>query len=313
MKAWRRVLQAAVLWCASASLATGLDPFSAGAAMGIGAVSTALYTGWGRIQCQFKECCQPPWVTNNLTHFEGKLRQKLRRPMLMSNYLSGLTRQHVFGQHLAVQVVTRALRAHLSKKEPRKALVLSFHGWTGGGKNYVARFVAESLFKEGLRSKFVHLFMSTLHFPNEELVDEYKVSRGHHHGDFSAFQLYLFLQLNLQDWIRGNVSACAQTLFIFDEIDKMPEGVIDAIKPFIDFHPSINGIDFRRSIFIFLSNTGGREITTHTFEYFKEGRTRESLQLKDYEAVITGGAFNEIGGLHKCVEEQVPSSRPAYD
>jgi hypothetical protein len=32
------------------------------------------------------------------------------------------------------------------------------------------------------------------------------------------------------------VSECPQSLFIFDEIDKMPEGVIDAIKPFIDFH-----------------------------------------------------------------------------
>ncbi len=82
----------------------------------------------------------------------------------------------MFGQHLALQVVGRALRSHLRKKEPRKALVLSFHGWTGGGKNYVARFVAESLYKEGLHSQFVHLFMSTLHFPNEELVDEYKVS-----------------------------------------------------------------------------------------------------------------------------------------
>jgi hypothetical protein len=35
----------------------------------------------------------------------------------------------------------------LTPSGPRKALVLSFHGWTGGGKNYVAQFVAESLFK----------------------------------------------------------------------------------------------------------------------------------------------------------------------
>ena len=35
----------------------------------------------------------------------------------------------------------------LNRTGPRKALVLSFHGWTGGGKNYVAQFVAETLFK----------------------------------------------------------------------------------------------------------------------------------------------------------------------
>jgi hypothetical protein len=64
----------------------------------------------------------------------------------------------------------------VSKHQPAKALVLSFHGWTGAGKNYVAKFIAESLYLEGLKSKFVQLFISTIHFPNEEKVDEYKVA-----------------------------------------------------------------------------------------------------------------------------------------
>lgn len=54
-------------------------------------------------------------------------------------------------------------------------------------------------------------------------------------------------QLHLQDWIRGNVSKCERSLFIFDEIDKMPLGMINGIKPFIDYHESIDGIDFRYS------------------------------------------------------------------
>ena len=44
---------------------------------------------------------------------------------------------------------------------------MSFHGWTGSGKNYVTKFITESLFEKGLSSKFVHLFVSTLHFPGE--------------------------------------------------------------------------------------------------------------------------------------------------
>jgi hypothetical protein len=44
---------------------------------------------------------------------------------------------------------------------------------------------------------------------------------------------FLFLQRNIQAWIKGNVTECATSLFIFDEIDKMPPGVIDGIKPFI--------------------------------------------------------------------------------
>lgn len=43
----------------------------------------------------------------------------------------------------------------------------------------MAKFVAESLFKEGLSSRFVHLFLATLDFPDVENVDEYKVSFSH--------------------------------------------------------------------------------------------------------------------------------------
>lgn len=59
------------------------------------------------------------------------------------------------------------------------------------------------------------------------------------------YAIFFSLQLHLQDWIRGNVSKCERSLFIFDEIDKMPLGMTNSIKPFIDYHESIDGIDFR--------------------------------------------------------------------
>ena len=95
------------------------------------------------------------------------------------------------------------------------------------------------------------------------------------------------------------MTACPQSVFIFDEMDKMPEGVIDAIKPFIDYHELIQGIDFRRSIFIFLSNTGGRQITHKALEFWKQGLAREDIQYSDLEELIHLGAFNEVGGLHQ--------------
>ena len=49
---------------------------------------------------------------------------------------------------------------------------------------------------------------------------------------------FLF-QIELVDWIRGNVSTCAQSLFIFDEIDKMPVGMVDGLKAFIDHHGNL--------------------------------------------------------------------------
>ena len=79
------------------------------------------------------------------------------------------------GQHLARDLVVRAVRGHQSNKKPSKPLVMSFHGWTGSGKNFVSQFVAESLYRHGLNSKFVHLFIATLHFPDAKRTEEYKV------------------------------------------------------------------------------------------------------------------------------------------
>ena len=165
------------------------------------------------------------------------------------------------------------------KADPQKALVMSFHGWTGAGKNYVAKFVAESMFRQGMKSKYVNLLISTLHFPHSDMSDIYK--------------------LRVQDWIRGNVSQCERSLFIFDEIDKMPEGMIDGVKPFIDHHQHVEGQNFRKSVFIFLSNTGGRDITKQTYSFWKEGKSRTAITYQDLESLVNSGAFNELGGLHR--------------
>ena len=76
----------------------------------------------------------------------------------------------------------------------------------------------------------MHLFVSTLHFYDESDVAKYR--------------------LQLQDWVRGNVSRCEDSLFIIDEVDKMPPGVLDGLKPYMDFHTTVDGVDFRRATFI---------------------------------------------------------------
>ena len=111
-----------------------------------------------KIKCQTSECCGSPyWVLNNVTKFEDSFDK------------------HVFGQHIVKEMVSKQLRAHLRKDSPKKALVLSFHGWTGSGKNYVAKYIAESLFRKGQRSDFVKIYISTVDFPDESKVDIYKV------------------------------------------------------------------------------------------------------------------------------------------
>ena len=142
----------------------GLEPLSTSVVVGGAIASSALYASWNTLKCRWEnDCCSPPSIKHNVTEFEE------------------LFDKYVYGQHLARSIISKALKSHLRKLHPsenhapKKALVFSFHGWTGGGKNYVAKFLADSLFAKGLNSKNVHLFVSTLHFPIEDKVDIYKV------------------------------------------------------------------------------------------------------------------------------------------
>lgn len=208
------------------------------------------------------ECCGKPWIKNDVTGLRNDLKKNL------------------FGQHIVQQIVPPAIAASISATSPTKPLVMSFHGWPGSGKNYVSLFIAKNYFEKGDRSKFFHLFVGRVHFPSKDKV-------------------YIY-QEQLRSWIRGNVTECAYSMFVFDEVDKMPAGILDGIKPFLDHHQSINGVDFRRAIFIFLSNIGGDLITERYLELWRKyGKTREQMTLHDFDHIINQGAFNQAGGLQK--------------
>lgn len=83
--------------------------------------------------------------------------------------------ENVYGQHLVQEIVVNALKAHWKSNYVEKPLTLSFHGWPGGGKNYVTNFIIENLYKKGIQSEHVHFFNGRIHFPLESSTNEYKV------------------------------------------------------------------------------------------------------------------------------------------
>ncbi|QQP49215.1 Torsin-1B [Caligus rogercresseyi] len=172
----------------------------------------------------------------------------------------------IFGQHLVEKLVVPGIKSHLAQSQPSKALVLSFHGLPGTGKNYVARFIAESMYPDqGMASPHVHHIIAGLKFP---FVSQSELYRS-----------------QVQELITSSIASCPRSL------------VIDGIKPFIDYHESINGQDYRKAIFIFLSNTGGKQITSFIHELWSYGSRREDILYEDLENLIVRGAFNEDGGL----------------
>lgn len=59
-------------------------------------------------------------------------------------------------------------------------------------------------------------------------------------------------QEKLKKLIENSVAKCSHSLFIFDEIDKIPPGILDILTPYIDYHEQYGGVDYRNTIFIFL-------------------------------------------------------------
>ncbi|XP_011904653.1 PREDICTED: torsin-3A isoform X1 [Cercocebus atys] len=173
-----------------------------------------LLTTW---YCSFQDCCPGGdcRISNNFTGLEWDLNVRLH------------------GQHLVRQLVLRTVRGYLETPQPDKALALSFHGWSGTGKNFVARMLVENLYRDGLMSDCVRMFIATFHFPHRKYVDLYKEQ--------------------LMGQIRETQQLCHQTLFIFDEAEKLHPGLLEVLEPHLERQaPEGHRAEFTWTIFLFL-------------------------------------------------------------
>lgn len=211
--------------------------------------------------CSLGQCCDTGdcRITNNITGLARDLELRLH------------------GQHLAHSVVLKAVQGFISNPDPNKPLTLSFHGWSGTGKNFVARLVADNLYRDGVKSECVRLFIAPFHFPHAKLVDVYKGQ--------------------LREAVRDTVLRCQQALFIFDEAEKLHPGLIDAVKPYMDHYDNVDGVSYRRAIFLFLSNIGGAAINDVTLDFWHSGQNREDIGMEDLEHRIRSEAVESQGGF----------------
>ncbi|XP_021515859.1 torsin-3A [Meriones unguiculatus] len=210
--------------------------------------SLDMLTAWF---CRFHDCCTGGdcRISNNLTGLESDLRVRLH------------------GQHLASKLVLSAVRAYLEVPGARKALALSFHGWSGTGKNFVARMLADNLYRDGMRSDCVKTFISTFHFPHPKFVDVYKEE----------------LLRQMQETRRR----CHQSTFIFDEAEKLHPGLLELLGPHLERRtPEADRPEPPRAIFLFLSNLGGSVINEVVLGLLKAGRSREKITMQHLETPL---------------------------
>ena len=50
----------------------------------------------------------------------------------------------------------------------------------------------------------------------------------------------------------------------FIQVDKMHGDVLEAIRPYLGYYEQLDGVDYRKAVFIFLSNTAGDDIVHFT-------------------------------------------------
>ncbi|KAA0706421.1 Torsin-1A Dystonia 1 protein [Triplophysa tibetana] len=174
-------------------------------------------------------------------------------------------RKSLYGQHIASKKILKAVSGFMKDPNPPKPLVLSLHGPSGVGKTYVTKIIARNIYQMGQESKHVHTFSATYHFPHKKQMES------------------AMYESQLKQWIHGNVSSFPHSMFIFDETEKMNPQLIESIKPFLDYMPHIDGVSFRKAIFIFLSNAGQNGIINFALDFWKKGKVREEIQINTEE------------------------------
>uniref|UniRef100_A0A182PB48 Beta-1,4-galactosyltransferase 7 n=1 Tax=Anopheles epiroticus TaxID=199890 RepID=A0A182PB48_9DIPT len=212
--------------------------------------------------CALVECCNEVYIQFDV---EG-LRRDLKKAL--------------YGQHIVQEIIVNAIGGHFKNIDTsEKPLVMSFHGLPGTGKNFVAEHIIAALYKKKADSKFVHKYLGRIHFPLVSEVDNYKMI--------------------LVEDIKQAVAKCPNSLFIFDEVEKMPPGLFDSIVALLDNHAYDKAHDFRKAIFIFLSNVAGPEIAVRLKSLVDKGTWREETKLHDFESTVEIAAYNLDGGLFK--------------
>ncbi|MEQ2172792.1 hypothetical protein GOODEAATRI_024997, partial [Goodea atripinnis] len=195
-------------------------------------------------------------------------------------------------------IVSEEVTRFLLNKSPDQPLVLSFHGSTGTGKTLVSTMLGNHLYGSAMSSPFVHQFVPTLHFPSAERVNQYREE--------------------LKSWVKGNLTGCARSVFIFDEMEKMPPGLIDVLEPFLGPSHVVFRTNYRKAIYIFiryrnnqpnnskyytlttsgswllfLCSTAGQEVITQVvLENRQAGQERDEIKLSHLQEALAQEVYN---------------------
>lgn len=97
--------------------------------------------------------------------------------------------------------------------------------------------------------------------------------------------------MDLERQLLDAVKQCPRSLFIFDEVDKMPVGIFDTVAKLLKNPGST--LLFCDSTFIFLTNSAGTEIADKLIELTSvHDVMRDNTNYHHFEEIAKMGAYN---------------------
>lgn len=89
-------------------------------------------------------------------------------------------------------------------------------------------------------------------------------------------------------------------------MDKMPPGLMEVLRPFLGPSWVVYGTNYRKAIFIFISNTGGEQINQVALDAWLLHREREEITLRELEPAISRAVLdNPLHGFwHSGIMEE---------
>lgn len=189
--------------------------------------------------------------------------------------IKGLERdlyKNLYGQHMAQDIVSEAVVNFLQNENPKRPLVLSFHGSSGTGKSLVSSMIGRHIYGTAMGSPYIHQFIPTLHFPSANRVLQYRS--------------------DLKRRVEKSLTTCARSIFIFDEMEKMPPGVIDVLEPHLGPFHILFQTNYRKAIYIFISSAGEEIVNRIALESRRAGRDRDEIRPEELEDSIADAVYN---------------------
>ncbi|KAH9505367.1 Torsin-1A [Bulinus truncatus] len=195
----------------------------------------------------------------------------------------------VFGQHIAVDTIPikvdlylQKFHHHSDKLMECKPLVLSFHGWTGVGKNYISKIITGTLHDSRVNS-----FVIPFHFPHEAYQSIYKTE--------------------INEWIVKNITDCAINVIVIDEMDKAYPAVVEGIAGAVNTltKPCHQTVPI---VFLLLSNSHAVDINRAFLNFMRasEHNTREQFVLKEVDPFLNSVSWFTYLSHRELIDAFVP-------